>query len=1207
MRNIKLLVLTVLATLSSSVFAQKTYTFDDGVPLTTDWTVTKNVPSGGNGDCTIETPSRFSAKSGKYMYFVFENKSGITLTVTSAASYNNISNITFDAVANDNSKPNFTLNIVDDNGVVVKNIYTNYTTKDNFNTGGTNKWGVSNSAISPATTGHIQLVLYASSSGKYAAIDNLAVTYQAGPSTDATLKSLKYGNTSVPSFSPSTYTYNVELPAGTTIVPTVTAEKNDSKASNPVITQATSLPGATTVVVTAEDGTTSLTYTINFTVASSYPKVLTATWANIAGTATIDEVNKTITGKVAQGTGLTAITPTFTGNNISSWTPQGAQNFSNGAVNYTFTNSTTGEQMTYAVTITEVPVVHPTSVSLDKTQLNLQVGANSTLTPTVLPTDVTDPSVSWSSNNTAVATVSNGTVTGVTAGTAIITVTTVDGQKTATCSVTVTDAPPVPYTTLTLHAPGTYEGNPKDGGYGANLIVFANREYEVYYINRDEDNLGVSTGNIDKAGIISTSNDKQNATAKDGWFSIATSSNHGGDTNASKADEYETSIRSVSMQNNDSIVFHVKGYDQFSFYGKDNGTDKDKYFHVYIDGVQQTQVSPEATYKIHRYDITPNEHVIRIAIKSGVTSSSKLTSFSLRVAQVPFTKHLKGNDSTQVILQTTAMRPITYYTKYNSIAGAETKLEWEGTDTVADISLETRGQGAVGDTLVVTGTANCPTGVYNFHINTYFNNTLTGSLPGKITVQSDIKALTETYAEGYQGMSIDDINFSYHALSADDITLSWKNNNAPGGINGGSSSEGIYSIFGTPTSTGTFIYTVTVLGGNSITDTLVVKASDIPANAILYLYKNTKAYEKDGVYQYMTGSRNLFPLKATSAGKRQPSEYNKFKWILISQDVDANNPEIIQLIQSRTGLPILNLNGFTYGKDEKRLGWGDPNNGAVDADKNRQGCSITIEQSGHPIFSKMSSPTDGKTVKIVDQYAKNGVMPIDVNNMPSDIASLCLATAHTRGEGYYEEGPLQTAIHEIPPVQGHSKYICLPLAREVTLTAEGKKLIDGIIDYLLSPASTTITAPTLQMNSFAVAGHSATIDQTNDLIVLSLTEKEYVDADSLAAVTPVITVDNPKTHVVPGADEVLDLRFANYITNTFVVTDYVNRRPYTLQLTITKPQGIDEVYTAGQWVNIFDIYGRKVATTNEDVYTMELPHGMYIVVTENGGTIKIMR
>lgn len=862
-----------------------------------------------------------------------------------------------------------------------------------------------------------------------------------------------------------------------------------------------------------------------------------------------------------------------------------------------------GKTATCDVTVQAVAVM---SVTLTPATANVQVNGTTSLTATVLPANATNKNVSWSSNNTAVATVSNGTVTGVTAGTAIITVTTVDGQKTATCSVTVTDAPPVPYTTLTLHEPEVYEANPKDGGYGANLTVFANREYEVYYGSYDESsNLSITVTPTRKIDGITTSKSSTSFEAKDGWFKGVAS---GGKSDYSfiNNDEFKAGGGAIhKLANGNEYLFHIKGYDQFSIMGKDNNANasKNRHLEVYVDdNLQPMTLSTDVT--IRRFDISTSEHVIKVKAIHDGDSKSELYAFSLRVAQVPFTKHLKGNDSTQVILQTTAMRPITYYTKYYSFG--ETILEWDGGQEATGISLQPRGQGAVGDTLVITGTANCPTGVYNFHINTYFNNTLTGSLPGKITVQSDIKALTETYAEGYQGMSIDDINFSYHALSADDITLSWKDNNAPSGISG-SGANGIYSISGTPQSTGTFIYTVTVLGGNSITDTLVVKASDIPANAILYLYKNTKAYEKDGVYQYMTASRNLFPLKATSAGKRSQTEYNKFKWILISQDVDANNPEIIQLIQSRTGLPILNLNGFTYGKDEKRLGWGDPNNGAVDADKNRQGCSITIEQSGHPIFSKMSSPTDGKTVKIVDQYAKNGVMPIDVNNMPSDIASLCLATAHTRGVGYYEEGPLQTAIHEIPPVQGHSKYICLPLAREVTLTAEGKKLIDGIIDYLLSSASTTIKAPTLQMNSFAVAGHSATIDQANDLIVLSLTEKEYLDADSLAAVTPVITVDDPKTHVVPGADEVLDLRFANYITKTFVVTDYVNRRPYTLQLTITKPQGIDEVYTAGQWVNIFDIYGRKVTTTNEDVYTMELPHGMYIVVTENGGTIKIMR
>ena len=77
------------------------------------------------------------------------------------------------------------------------------------------------------------------------------------------------------------------------------------------------------------------------------------------------------------------------------------------------------------------------SVILDKTSAALTVGDTTTLVATVLPADATVKAVTWSSSNTAVATVKNGVVTAVEAGTAIITVTTVDGAKTATCAVTV--------------------------------------------------------------------------------------------------------------------------------------------------------------------------------------------------------------------------------------------------------------------------------------------------------------------------------------------------------------------------------------------------------------------------------------------------------------------------------------------------------------------------------------------------------------------------------------------------------------------------------------------------------------------------------------------------------------------------------------------------------------------------------------------------
>ena len=83
--------------------------------------------------------------------------------------------------------------------------------------------------------------------------------------------------------------------------------------------------------------------------------------------------------------------------------------------------------------------VHPTSVSLDQNTLSLEEGDTAQLTETVLPSNATDKSVSWSSSNTSVATVSStGLVTAVSAGSATITVTTTDGGKTDTCAVTVT-------------------------------------------------------------------------------------------------------------------------------------------------------------------------------------------------------------------------------------------------------------------------------------------------------------------------------------------------------------------------------------------------------------------------------------------------------------------------------------------------------------------------------------------------------------------------------------------------------------------------------------------------------------------------------------------------------------------------------------------------------------------------------------------------
>lgn len=99
------------------------------------------------------------------------------------------------------------------------------------------------------------------------------------------------------------------------------------------------------------------------------------------------------------------------------------------------------------------PVVHVTSISLDKSSLELEVGASSVLSADVLPIDADDKSYTWSSSNPAVAAVdADGRVTAKAAGTASITATTTDGGLTAACevSVFVPEVPVVHVTSITL-------------------------------------------------------------------------------------------------------------------------------------------------------------------------------------------------------------------------------------------------------------------------------------------------------------------------------------------------------------------------------------------------------------------------------------------------------------------------------------------------------------------------------------------------------------------------------------------------------------------------------------------------------------------------------------------------------------------------------------------------------------------------------------
>ena len=96
--------------------------------------------------------------------------------------------------------------------------------------------------------------------------------------------------------------------------------------------------------------------------------------------------------------------------------------------------------------------VKPTKVTLDSKTLQLNVGDNETLTPTISPSTATNQSVTWKSSNTKIASVDlDGVITGIKKGRVIITVTTVDSKKTAKCVVTVKTAPIINVTGINLN------------------------------------------------------------------------------------------------------------------------------------------------------------------------------------------------------------------------------------------------------------------------------------------------------------------------------------------------------------------------------------------------------------------------------------------------------------------------------------------------------------------------------------------------------------------------------------------------------------------------------------------------------------------------------------------------------------------------------------------------------------------------------------
>ena len=222
--------------------------------------------------------------------------------------------------------------------------------------------------------------------------------------------------------------------------------------------------GKATITVTTDDG--GKTATCEVTVEAAGPGEVAVTDVRL------DKTKLTLTEGASKTLVATVVPEDATNKNVK-WTsskPEVATVDQDGKVTAVKEGQSTikvttedgGKSATCVVTV-EAAAIAVTGVKLDRTKLTLTVGYSKTLVATVSPEDASNKDVTWKSSKTSVATVDqNGKVTAVKAGTAKITVTTADGDHTATCNVTVEAAEvavsdvSLDKSSLTMDIGGTY-------------------------------------------------------------------------------------------------------------------------------------------------------------------------------------------------------------------------------------------------------------------------------------------------------------------------------------------------------------------------------------------------------------------------------------------------------------------------------------------------------------------------------------------------------------------------------------------------------------------------------------------------------------------------------------------------------------------------------------------------------------------------------
>jgi uncharacterized protein YjdB len=343
--------------------------------------------------------------------------------------------------------------------VAVSGVTLNYSTPQSLNVDGTLQlqatvipdnatvktvtWSSDNSSVATVSSAGLVTAIAAGSA-------TITVTTQDGNKTATCNVTVKSNNANLsaitlstgalsPAFNAATTSYTVSVPYETTSISvTGTPAHQSATISGNVTNKALSVgSNSVSLVVTAEDGVTTKTYTVTIVREQQIIAVSDVTMAQTAATLNAGQSLQLQHTVLPQDATNKAVSWSSDNQSVATVSSTGLVTAKiSGAATIIVTTADGGKQAYCYIT-----VITPVSgIKLNVSSIKLDMGKSQRLIATVQPTSADNKTVIWTSDNPAVATVDNdGLVFGKAEGVTVITATTQDGSYAASCVIDVVD------------------------------------------------------------------------------------------------------------------------------------------------------------------------------------------------------------------------------------------------------------------------------------------------------------------------------------------------------------------------------------------------------------------------------------------------------------------------------------------------------------------------------------------------------------------------------------------------------------------------------------------------------------------------------------------------------------------------------------------------------------------------------------------------